>query len=112
MNYPAAMFWMNFTLAIINLVGVVYVWWSNREKVTTAKFDELKRHINQVEGTVKQIEIEVKHRPDCQHHQGFEDRLDAMNGKLNRIEGMVEGRLEGIGNSLDLIQQHLLNGGK
>lgn len=108
MNYPAAMFWMNFTLAVINLVGVIYVWWTNKEKVTTAKFDELKAHINKVENSVKKIEVEVQHRPDCQYHGEFERRLDKLHGGINKVEG----RLEGIGTSLDLIQQHLLSGGR
>lgn len=53
MNYNAAMFWMNFILAVINLLGVGYVWWTNREKVTTTKFEELKAHINRLEKSLE-----------------------------------------------------------
>ena len=115
----------------------VYVWYSNKEKVTNTRFEAQDQRIATIETDirlgkaqtetdtrtaserhstiVKQLEkvsAEVARHSDCKYHQGFEDRLDRMNGSINKIEGVVEGRMEGIGNALDMIQQHLISGGK
>lgn len=73
---------------------------------------ELASHKEEYQKDRANMERKMAARHDCQYHQGFEKRLDQMNGSINKIEGLIEGRMEGIGSSLDLIQQHLLSGGK
>ena len=115
----------------------IYVWWTNKQKVNNERFEAQDARIAKIEtdmklgkaqsetdtrlsndrhvAIVKQLETiskEVARHADCKYHQGFEDRLDKMNGSINKIEGVVEGRMEGIGSALDMIQQHLISGGK
>lgn len=113
-----------------------YVRRSNKEKVTNVRFQQQDDRITQIESSMKlgeanskkelelsnerhqaivkrldEIGKEVGRHAECKHHQGFEDRLDKMNGSINKLEGVVEGRMEGIGSALDMIQQHLISGG-
>jgi hypothetical protein len=99
------MFWVTVIMTVVNAGIGISVWWNNRDKITNARFKVL-------EDDVITLKSDVKHRPDCQYHQGFETRLDKLHGGIKHIEGVVEGRMEGIGKSLDIIQQHLLRGGK
>ena len=114
----------------------IYVRRSNKEKVTNVRFQLQDDRITQIESSMKlreanskkelelnnerhqaivkrldEIGKEVGRHAECKHHQGFEDRLDKMNGSINKLEGVVEGRMEGIGSALDMIQQHLISGG-
>lgn len=101
-------------------VGVwVYAWRKSRQKITEERFQGIEKKVESHGSRIVQLENDVKHRPDCQYHQGFEGRLDKINVGMAKIEGNVksgiaklEGRMEGVGSSLDLIQQHLLSGGK
>jgi ERCC4-type nuclease len=115
----------------------IYVWFSNKEKVTNTRFAAQDERITKIETDMKlgkaKIETDAKladerheailkqlegigkelaRHADCKYHQGFEVRLDDMNGSIRKVEGIIEGRMEGIGSALDMIQQHLLNGGK
>ena len=136
-NYQPWSFAFNiFTFVVTSTVGI-YTWRSNKQKVTNERFDAQDQRITGIETSIKldtaknetaskvadarhlaivkrldEISAEVGRHADCKYHQGFEDRLDKMNGSINKIEGVIEGRMEGIGSALDLIQQHLLNGGK
>lgn len=112
MNYQAAMFYLTLIMTIVNIGVGISVWWTNRDKITNSRFKVL-------EDKMIAFESEIKHRPDCQYHQAFESRLDKITVGMAKIEGNVssgiaklEGRMEGVGSSLDIIQQHLLNGGK
>lgn len=125
-----------FQFLVTSGVGI-YAYRSSKEKVTNARFEAQDKRIVQIEADIKldaanskkelelsnerhqaivkrldEINKEVGRHSECKHHQGFEDRLDAMNGSINKLEGVVEGRMEGIGSALDMIQQHLLSGGK
>lgn len=105
---------------IAQLILTLAVLWSSRNKVTNNRFTQLEN------GKLK-LDLEVKHlkqklaesRPPCENHKRMEDndreiskRLDDLHGAIKKVEGVVEGRMEGIGGALDTIQQHLLSGGK
>ena len=125
----------------------IYVWYSDKKKVTNARFEEQDRRITEIETEIQigktateasiklrkaetdaetklreerhlslvkrldEIATEVARHADCKHHHVLEQRLDHMNGSIKKVEGVIEGRMEGIGSALDMIQQHLLNGG-
>ncbi len=92
-------FWIDIVVLIVVGLNFVFTWWSNREKVTNKRFAALE------ERTAK---LETR-SPECKYHQGFEDRLDRMNGGISKIDG----RLEGINRAVDLINEFLINqGGK
>lgn len=68
------------------------------------------RHLSLVK-RLDEIATEVARHADCKHHHVLENRLDNMNGSIKKVEGVIEGRMEGIGSALDMIQQHLISGG-
>lgn len=112
MNYTAMQFWLNLFIFASNVTVAIYIWRSNKEKVTTAKFDTLTKRIGESEkamtSKISEMESKLERRKECPHHPSFEARLDAMNGSLNKVDG----RLEGIGRAVDLMNQFLINGGK
>ena len=100
MNYEALKFWMA-VAQFASTIGIgIYAWWSNRDKITNARFKEHDKRLNELEKKTD--------NPRCPHHPSFEARLDKMNGSLNKVDG----RLEGIGRAVDLMNQFLINGGK
>jgi hypothetical protein len=107
-NYTAAMFWLNLCLCVVNQVGLLYVWWSNREKVTAKRFQLLERRLDL-------LEADIKVRQPCGNH----DRMEANDVKLfenlDRLHGDIRelcGNVKGISKQLVLVNEHLLNGGK
>lgn len=49
----------------------------------------------------------VDSRPPCSHHKSFDDRLL----KVQQGIANIDGRMEGVGKGLDIIQQHLMSKG-
>jgi septal ring factor EnvC (AmiA/AmiB activator) len=125
---------------ILTILAIVFAWWRTREKVADRRYAGVERRLSEFESNVKlngnryltieqrltELGQEVKSHADCKYHQGFERRLDEtnkeiaatnkeinqLNGSIKHVEGVVEGRMKGIGSALDMIQQHLINGGK
>lgn len=107
-SYPAWAFWFSVFQFVFNIALAFAVWWSNREKVTTKRFGQL-------EGRMAGMETKIAALPVCGNHQRMEDndtrlfqRLDSLHGDIRELVGGVKG----LTNSLELINQHLLTGGK
>lgn len=103
-------------------VGVwIYAWRKSRLKATDERFRALadqdkkaESDVQALRSEVQELRSEVQH-PKCPHHPGLEHRMDKLNSNIGKVESGIsklEGRMEGIGGALDLIQQHLLSGGK
>lgn len=76
-------------------------------------------HKETVTSSLAAIRLEFSQKLTCGNHQRMEQndrettkQLKEISDGMHEIKGLVEGRMEGIGGALDLIQQHLLNGGK
>ena len=95
-DYTAARFWMD----LLQLAGIVaigiYSWWGNRAKVTNSRFNGLETRMTKVES-----------KSGCDHHGDFDKRLRDVQSNVSTIDG----RMEGIGRALNLIQEHLLSKG-
>lgn len=108
MNYQAAMFYLTLGLTIVNIILNISGWLSNKEKVSNSRFQEVEERVTKVEGRVDRM-------PVCDNHSRMEtndtklfERLDTLHGDIQKMSGGVE-RLT---RSLDLVNEHLLNGRK
>ncbi|WP_321532280.1 hypothetical protein [uncultured Desulfuromonas sp.] len=101
-DYSAWQFWLNLIIAIGVVLNTAYTWWSNRSKVTAKTFAE---HAAQLEN-IRNRMTKVEANSGCSQHSDFDVRLR----KVEIVVGKTDGRLEGIGNALDNIQNFLMTG--
>ncbi len=121
-------FWLDVIVLAAVVANVGYTWWSNREKVNARRFSALEKQVSerlaiethnglekeqqvkcgqhrertgQVEQEMRRMESEIRHMPTSRD-------LAALSGKLENIEGS----LKGLTRAVDLMNEHLLNGGK
>ena len=78
------------------LLGI-YAWWVTRAKVSNGKFRELETRMSKVES-----------RSGCAQHGDFDKRIRQVQESVSEIKG----RMEGIGRSLNIIQEYLMTKGK
>jgi hypothetical protein len=102
LNYAAVKFWIDVLVLAVVAGNTVYTWWTNREKVTNKRFKE-------AEDRILQLESDVKHPPSCTYHPRLEERMDQAVGKLERMDG----KIDGLSRAVDLMNEFLINqGGK
>lgn len=104
-NYPAWKFWLD----AVHLLGLLalgfYTWWTNREKVTNARFRKLEDRMSKVESD----------KGVCSSHARMEatdNKVEAQLDTIGKGVSRIEGRLEGINRMVDLLTQNELGGGK
>ena len=107
-DYTAWRFWFDMIQTAVSLAVVVYVWWSNREKVTNKRFSTLENRLKDFESGLKAVETAVKNPPACPHHNDFERRIDAVHGDVREIKGAMKG----MNRAVDLMNEYLINRGK
>jgi hypothetical protein len=101
-NYAGVKFWIDVLVLLVVAGNTVYTWWTNREKVTNKRFKA-------AEDRILKLESGVKHPPACTYHPRLAERMDAAVGKLERMDG----KLDGLNRAVDLINEFLINqGGK
>ena len=120
-------FWLDVIVLIAVVANVGYTWWSNREKVNARRFGALEKQVSErlaiaahndlqkeqeakcaqhrdrtgmMEKDLREVEAEIRHLPTSRD-------LAAVAGKLENIEGS----LKGLTRAVDLMNEHLLNGG-
>lgn len=133
-NYPAWKFYLD-VLQLLGTLGVAcYVWWSNREKVTSQRFAALEKevaerlkkedlvaakttrdgqcleHKNKTDALTKaydHLHIEVSRLPDRREITNLDNSIK----DLTRELGTLEGRISGINRVADLMNEFLINQG-
>ena len=87
-----------------------YMYWSRRR-------DAGSKRLTGIEARLQKLEVSVKNPPPgvCSNHGRMEkndvklfERLDTLHGDMKEMSGGVKG----LSATLDLINQHLINGGK
>lgn len=96
-DYTAWGFWRG----VLEIIIWICVFFSNRRRVTNARFKEL-------ETRMAHMEDEVKHLPGHHDIKELSQRCEAMHGDLCELKGS----LSGIRRAVDLMNDHLLNRGK
>ncbi|MDA8413011.1 MAG: hypothetical protein M0023_04395 [Desulfobacteraceae bacterium] len=138
-DYPDYPKW-KLVLDLIQMLGTVavaiYVWWSNREKVTSQRFSALEKevaerlkktdldeakiardlhcsdHKNETKALSKayaDLHIEVTRLPDRREITNLDNTMKQLAEKL----GNLDGRMSGMNRAVDLINEFLIDqGGK
>lgn len=135
-QYTVVWFWLQVGQMIATVIVGIYVWWTNREKVTNSRFTNLEKDVAQrptwddvkkrdkdrsercnrhdvriknVESDVLSIGADVKHLPSHKDFERLSDRIGALDHSL----GEFAGRLTGLNRAVDLINEFLITqGGK
>lgn len=108
MNYAVWKFWLDVILILVNAGIGIYVWWSNREKVTNTRFRKLEERLGKVEGRVERM-------PVCENHARMEANDTKLMARLDDLHGDIRelaGSLKGLSRAVDLMNEHLINKGK
>lgn len=112
-DYTATKFWLDFAKDAA-LVGVwIYVWLSNRHRVTTERITKLEDHMDTRLDThadrLTRLEVHAGAAPTHDDLNRLHQRLDVINGELKGLTGESAAARR----TLDLIHDYLLNhGGK
>ena len=133
-NYTAWWFWINVAQMIFTAALGCYVWWTNRAKVTAARFATLEKQVAErvektaldamdaerdnrcaqhrertarAEMTIARMESDIKHLPSHHVIETLSTRISDLQGSLKEVSG----RLSGINRAVDLMNEFLLNQG-
>lgn len=119
MNYPAWKFWLDALQFIATAVIGGYVWWTNREKVTSARFAKLEEEVIKrattatIDAQVQRlIEVEAKLRnvPGCcSGHPEMSQRLNGHNDRLSQHKELIDrlaGNVQSLPKTTDLERVH------
>lgn len=118
-NYQPWIFAFNVFQFLLSSGLGIYVWWSNKEKVTNTRFDAQDKRITK-------IESDLQH-PSCARHQALDDKLSSsnkaldeklntsnqsLNKRLDELHGDIReltGSVKGLNRAVDLMNEYLIN---
>jgi hypothetical protein len=111
MNYQPWIFAFNVFQFLLSSGLGIYVWWTNKEKVTNTRFEAQDKRITK-------IESDLQH-PSCTRHQVLEEKLSSsnqtMNARLDALHGDIReltGSVKGLNRAVDLMNEYLINKSK
>lgn len=107
-DYTAWRFWWDVVITVLLGANVVYSWVVNRSKANASAIKEVDTKVIDLKERVTELENEVKHLPD-------HDDLGALHEKVNSVDrgiGELKGELRAINRTMQLINEHLINGPK
>lgn len=136
MNIEAWRFYFQVAQALATIGVAIYVWWSNREKVTSQRFAALEKEVAERLKKADLDEAKLRRDSQCVEHKSKTDHLaqayDHLHIEVSRLPdrreitnldnsikdltkelGTLEGRISGINRVADLMNEFLINqGGK
>ena len=108
-DYSALRFWFDVGQFFLTCAIGVYVWMSNRQKVTATRIKKMEADVG--EGLLShgnrltKLESDSGHIPSRLEMGSLSDKISGLSREL----GKLEGRLTGINRAVDLMNEHLLN---
>ncbi|MCY0966146.1 DUF2730 family protein [Parathalassolituus penaei] len=112
LDYKALGFWLQLAQAVITGMVFVYVWLTSRQKANTAAIDKLREDlhgsINALDDRLIRVERDVDHLPTHDDMSKLHTRVNEANENIKEMRGTL-GQLN---HTLQLMHQHMLNGGK
>jgi len=118
-DYAVWRFWFDVLQTIALTVLAVYTWLVNRTKANrtaigqvdqrlTQELGGIHHRLGQVSDRVTTVERDIRHLPDQQAIGSLHEKVNAIASSV----GHMEGELSGLQNSVTLIHEHLLRGGR
>jgi hypothetical protein len=122
--------------AVATIGVAIYVWWSNREKVTSQRFAALEKEVAERLKKADLDEAEADRDSQCLHHKNKTERIEKsyadlhievsrlpdrreitkLDGSIKELTeklGNLDGRISGLNRVADLMNEFLINqGGK
>jgi len=103
-NYQPWIFAFNVFQFLLSSGLGLYVWWTNRDKITETRFRELEDRMTAVEGRVKSM-------PVCGNHGRMEENDVKLFKRFDDLHGDIReqiGALKGLTRAVDMINEYLL----
>lgn len=118
-NYVALGFWLQVGQAVGTAGVFLYVWWSNRSRVTQKKMETMKNDFDSKIATIKK-DLTEHRKLKCEIHStdlaALKTTLKLLPDQRDLRElsdgiSSLTGRLKGIARAVDLLTQNELKGG-
>jgi len=107
-NFSGASFWLDAALAVWLIGTSVFVWVSNKRKANQDEIDQLNKRTRDAEDRVLKLESINEYQPGNREIGEIHSRVDQLGQGLQNVEGqMIQ-----INNTMNNINQHLLERGK
>ena len=103
-DYPAWKFWFDVVQYLITIIVAVYVWTSNRAHARKKDMDSVKEVVVGIGTRVTKLETGAISKDDL---AAVYNRVNAISDQVSNLSG----KMDGIGKSVDMIQEYLLNNG-
>lgn len=100
-DYRAWQFWLAASQALFNIMVAVWLWNNRKHQVTSDRVQKVEQRMEEAEKGL----VSVKALMDLQ------PVLDRRMEEVQKSVSKIEGRIEGFGRALDLIQEYLINRG-
>ena len=104
MEYAGLQFYLNVILAVIMVANLIYTWFLNRDRVSTARIKDVERAIESHRERLARAEERLKSAPTHADMGALHERINAVYGSLEKLAGEVSG----LSRNVNLIHQHLL----
>lgn len=106
-DYDAARFWWEVAMTLGMIFNIAYQYVTSKSKANRSAIDRVDNRVSELTDRVRTLEGDVRHLPD-------HDDLGAIHEKVNLVaNGMeaIRGELAAVNRTMQLINEHLLNGG-
>lgn len=106
MNYQFWILSFNIFQFLLSTGVALYVWWTNRDKITSTRFKILEDRI---------LVMELSGKATCCDHARMTETDQHITNRLegiSRVLSKIDGRLDGVNRMVDLLTQNELSGGK
>jgi tetrahydromethanopterin S-methyltransferase subunit G len=111
LDYKALSFWLQAAQALLTGAVFLYVWVTSRQKANTTAIKEvhasLSEEINKVDDRLIQVEKDIEYAPSRADFDKMSSRINTISDSVNHVEG----ELKQMNNTLQMINDHLINQG-
>lgn len=107
-DYAAWRFWFDVGQYVVTLAVAIFVWILNRTNAKSAEVGQLRDSMTTMERRVTRLETGADHALTHEDLGAVYERINDVGEQVAEVSGSVKG-MKG---TLDMIQEHLLNGGK